>query len=150
LGAEASAIFELDKRGYISGEVDGFVRSGEIRTQSWINVLASSPTLNITQWTWDGFYEMYLPAGDYNFTFYAWEPTTNQGYVTVSSPIHISDGQSTTGISFQLCRIPKNPNDPCHGETAQPIPEFNNPLIIAFSALVASAYVIRRRRRAAG
>ena len=135
LGAETSVVNELDKRGHITGHVYAYVRGGELRTQSWLIVQASSENLTFTTRTWDSIYDMYLPAGDYDLIVYAWTPESNIGYYTISSPIHISDGQSTTGITFEL------------KQSGILIPEFKTVTLVYFSALAASIYLLRRRRR---
>jgi hypothetical protein len=137
LGAEASAIYELDKRGYISGNVYGFTWANDFRTASWITLQAAAASGNVTFTTWsrDSFYDMYLDAGQYNLQVIAWTPSGNQGYTTVSQSINISSGQSSSGVSFQLER------------SNIPVPEFSAIAVVAFSALAASLYVLRRRRQ---
>jgi len=136
LGAEASAIYELDKRGYISGNVYGFTWANDFRTESWDTIQFASATGNQTfsTWTRDGFYDAYLDAGQYNMQVIAWTPSGNQGFTTVSQSLTISSGQSSSGVSFQLER------------SNIPVPEFTSIAVVAFSALAASLYVLRRRR----
>jgi len=136
LGSEVSAIFELDKRGYIAGNIYGFTWSDELRTQSWITVQAAAATGNLTflSYSWDSQYNMYLDPGSYNFRAIAWTPTGNVAYNAISSTVNISTGQSTAGVTFQLER------------SNIPVPEFSGLAIIAFSALAASLYLLRRRR----
>jgi hypothetical protein len=137
LGSETSAVFELDKRGFISGNIFGFTWSDELRTQSWITVQAASAAGNMsfTQWSWDAHYDMYLDPGAYSFTIAAWTPSGSEGYNTVSSSINISPGQSTAGVTFQLER------------SNIPVPEFTGLAVVAFSALAASVYLLRRKRQ---
>ena len=137
LGSEISAVFELDKRGYISGNVYGFTWSDELRPQSWVTVEAVSAAgdLTFTQWSWDSHFQMYLDAGGYTLNVISWTPTGNQGYNTISSSISISTGQAASGLTFQMER------------SNIPIPEFSGLAIVAFSALAGSLYVLRRRRR---
>lgn len=136
LGSEVSVVYELDKRGFISGNIYGFTWSDEIRPQSWVSVVASAATGNLTftSWSWDAHYDMYLDAGQYELAIIAWSPS-GQGYTVVKAPITISSGQSTTGVTFQLER------------SNIPIPEFSGLAIVAFSALAASLYLLRRKRR---
>jgi hypothetical protein len=137
LGSEVSVVYELDKRGYISGNVYGFTWSDELRTVSWANVVFTSATGNLTfasGYSWDAFYGVYLDAGQYNAAVIVWSPS-GQGYTVVQAPITISSGQSTTGVTFQLER------------SNIPIPEFSGLAIVAFSALAASLYLLRRKRR---
>jgi hypothetical protein len=137
LGAEGSAIYELDKRGYIGGNIYGFTYDNQLRTVSWATVEASAATGNMsfTRYSWDAHYDMYLDPGQYSMTIAAWTPSGNQGYNTISSSVNISSGQSTTGVDFQLER------------SNVPIPEFTGIAIVAFSALGASLYLLRRRTR---
>jgi len=136
LGSEVSVVYELDKRGFISGNIYGFTWSDELRTQSWVTVVASAAAGNLTfnSWSWDAHYDMYLDAGQYELAVIAWSPA-GQGYTIVKVPVSISTGQSTTGVTFQLER------------SNIPIPEFSGLAIVAFSALAASLYLLRRKRR---
>ena len=136
LGSEVSVVYELDKRGFISGNIYGFTWSDELRTQSWVTVVASAAAGNLTfnSWSWDAYYAMYLDAGQYDLSVIAWSPD-GQGYTVVKAPVTISSGQSTTGITFQLER------------SNIPIPEFSGLAVVAFSALAASLYLLRRKRR---
>jgi len=136
LGSEVSVVYELDKRGYISGNIYGFTWSDELRPQSWVSVVASAATGNLTftQWSWDAHYDMYLDAGQYNLAVVAWSPS-GEGYTVVKTPVTISAGQSTTGVTFQLER------------SNIPVPEFSGLAIVAFSALAASVYLLRRKRQ---
>ncbi len=132
LSSETSAIFELDKRGFLSGNILGFTWSDDMRTQSWVTVQAkpANGSLTFTGSSWDGYYDMYLDPGNYNFQVIAWQG--NQGYRTVSFSIHISDGQSS-GLFFELER------------TSIAIPEFRGLAITLFSVLGATVLSLRRR-----
>jgi hypothetical protein len=132
LGAEASGIFEVDKRGYISGNIYGFTYSNELRTVSWGSVTAvgaQGANATFSSYSWDGFYDMYLDPGSYAFTIAV------PGYNSVSSSVTISSGQATSGVTFQLER------------SNIPVPEFTGLAVVAFSALAASVYLLRRRRQ---
>lgn len=137
LGSEVSVVYELDKRGFISGNIYGFTWSDELRTVSWANVVFTSAAGNLTfdgTYSWDAYYGGYLDAGQYNAAVIVWSPS-GQGYTVVQAPITISSGQSTTGVTFQLER------------SNIPVPEFSGLAIVAFSALAASLYLLRRKRR---
>jgi len=137
LGSEVSVVYELDKRGFVSGNIYGFTWSDELRTVSWANVVFTSATGNLTfasGYSWDAFYGVYLDAGQYEATVIAWSPD-GQGYTVVKVPITISSGQSTTGNTYTLER------------SNIPIPEFSGLAVVAFSALAASLYLLRRKRR---
>jgi hypothetical protein len=139
LGGEASAIFHVDKRGYISGNIYGFTASNTLRTESWVTVQAVSATGNAhyTQNSRDGFYDMYLNPGQYAINVIAWTPSGNEAYKTVSTAVSIADGQSSTGVNFTL-------------ETSGiPIPEFNWGTVVFASALVDLLYIrVKRKHRA--
>ena len=129
LGAEASVIFELDLRGLISGQVAGFTWSDELRPVSWASITASGAGGTFESYTWDGYYDMYLPAGSYDFT------VAVDGMVAQSQAITVSTGALVTGFSFYLER------------SNIPIPEFPLAIIGLISALGASLYVLRRTKR---
>jgi len=133
LGAEASVVFELDLRGLVSGQVAGFTWSDELRPVSWASITASGAAGTFTHYSWDGYYDMYLPAGSYELTVEAWE--AGAGYDSLTSPITVSTGQLVTGFSFYLER------------SNIPIPEFPVAIIGLASALAASLYILRRTRR---
>jgi hypothetical protein len=129
LGAEASVVFELDLRGLISGQVSGFTWSDEIRPVSWASITAAGAGGTFVSYSWDGYYDMYLPAGTYDLTV-----AESAGHETLSAPITVSTGQLVTGFSFYLQR------------TNIPIPEFG--VVIALvTALGASLVVLRRTRK---
>ncbi len=111
--------------------------ANDFRTQSWNTIQFASATGNTTfsTWTRDSFYDAYLDAGQYNMQVIAWTPSGNQGFTTVSQSITISSGQSSSGVTFQLER------------SNIPVPEFTSIAVVAFSALAASLYVLRRRRK---
>jgi hypothetical protein len=132
LGAEASGIFELDKRGYISGNLYGFTFSNDLRTVSWGAVTAvgaQGAGATFTSYSWDGFYDMYLDPGSYAFTIAV------PGYNSVSSSVNISAGQATSGVTFQLER------------NNMPVPEFGTALTVTLGALVISACLLAREPR---
>ena len=129
LGAEASVVFELDLRGLISGQVAGFTWSDEIRPVSWASITAAGAGGTFTSYSWDGYYDMYLPSGSYELTV-----SESPGHETQSAPIVVSTGQLVTGFSFYLQR------------TNIPIPEFGA-VIALVTALGASIYILRRQRK---
>ncbi len=136
LAAEASVIFEVDKLGFISGQVFGFTWSDELRTQSWVVLQAVSADGKQTfnYYTFDSYYSLYLPAGTWKFTVYTWSPARNQGFKTITNTVVISNGQTTFGVNYYLER------------SNIPIPEFTGIATIAFLALLSSVYVMRRKR----
>ncbi len=137
LAAEASVIFEVDKLGFISGQVFGFTWSDELRTQSWTVLQAVSAdgkqTFNI--YSFDSLYSMYLPAGTWKFTVYTWSPSKNQGFKTITNTVVISNGQITFGVNYYLER------------SNIPIPEFTTTALLAFAALLSSMYIVRKHAK---
>jgi hypothetical protein len=128
---EASAIFEVDLNGFVSGSVVGFTYAGDFRTISWgtITVVgASGATLGIGP-TVDGLYGMYLPAGNYKLTY------TVPGYAPQTVAYSVTSGQVGTGANIYLL------------QNQIPVPEFSTVAVVAFSALAASLYLLRRRRK---
>jgi hypothetical protein len=133
---EASAIFEVDLNGFVSGNVLAFTWSNEFRPLSWgaITVTgAGLPSSGLNFYTYDGEYQAYLPvstsAATVTYTFTLNAP----GYAPYSWASAVSVGQSATGQNVYL------------EQSNIPIPEFSSIAIIAFAALAASLYVLRRR-----
>jgi len=127
---EASAIFEVDLNGFISGNVLAFTWSNEFRTLSWgtISVTgATGATWNF--YTADGIYEAFLPTGNYKFTI------AQPGYAPQTWSVSISPGQTGTGQNVYL------------EQNNIPVPEFSGAAVVAFSALAASVYLLKRRRK---
>jgi hypothetical protein len=136
---EASAIFEVDLNGFVTGDVLAFTWSNEFRPLSWgaITVTgAGLPSSGLSLYTFDGEYQAYLPtpgiAGSSAFTFTLNAP----GYAPYSWTSQVPVGSTGTGVNVYL------------EQSNIPVPEFNAaPLaIIAFAALAASLYILRRRR----
>ena len=126
---EASAIFEVDLNGFISGNVLAFTWSNEFRTLSWgtISVTGASGA-TFPFYTYDGIYQAYLPPGQYTFTI------TAPGYTSQSWSVSVTPGESGTAANLYL------------EQSNIPIPEFSSATIVALSALAASVYVLKRRR----
>jgi hypothetical protein len=128
---EASAIFEVDLNGFVSGTVVGFTYAGDFRTESWgsISVVGASGATIGTFYPWDGMYQAFLPPGQYKFTI------NQPGYAPQTWAYSVSAGQSGTGANVYL-------------EQSQiPVPEFSTVAVVAFSALAASLYLLKRRRK---
>ncbi len=137
LAAEASVIFEVDKLGFISGQVFGFTWSDELRTQSWtvLQAVSADGKQTFNYYTFDSFYGFYLPAGTWKFSVYTWSPSRNQGFRTITNTVVVSSGQITVGVNYYLER------------SNIPIPEFATTAIIAFLALLSSLYITRKRAK---
>jgi len=130
LSGEASAVFEVDLNGLVSGNALAFTWSNEFRPLSWglVNVVgANGASWNF--YTYDGIYEVYLPPGTYKFTI------SSPGYAAQTFSVVVSPGQSGVGQNMYL------------EQSNIPVPEFSAIGIVAFSALAASLYLLRRRRR---
>jgi len=134
---EASAIFEVDLNGFINGNVLAFTWSNEFRPLSWgtISVTgAGLPSSGLTFYTYDGNYELYLPtpgvSGTTTYTFTLNAP----GYAPYSWTTAVSVGSTASGQNIYL------------EQSNIPVPEFGSIAVIAFAALAASLYVLRRRR----
>jgi hypothetical protein len=126
---EASAIFEVDLNGFVSGNVLAFTWSNEFRTLSWgtISVVgASGATWNF--YTFDGVYQAFLTPGSYKFSL------SQPGYAPQTWSYSVSPGQSGSGANVYL------------EQSNIPVPEFSTVAVVAFSALAASLYLLRRRR----
>jgi hypothetical protein len=129
LSGEASGVFEVDLNGLVTGNALAFTWSNEFRPLSWglVNVVgANGASWNF--YTYDGIYEAYLLPGTYKFTI------TSPGEATQTFSVVVSPGQA--GISQNLYLEQSN----------IPVPEFSAIGIVAFSALAASLYLLRRRR----
>ncbi len=134
IGSDISVAFELDQRGYVQGTVQGLTWSDEFRTMSWAAIEMRGGTRTYLTYTWDGFYDAYLDAGEYSFTVYEWTKA-GEGHMPATVSVRVSDGQFQQGLNFYLLR------------SEVPIPEFR-PLLPVILAGVGSIWVLRRRKRA--
>lgn len=133
LSGEASGIFEVDLNGYVTGSALAFTWSNEYRPVSWYSVqVVGADGKSFNSYTNDGIYEFYLTPGSYTMTI------AGPGITSQSATIAVSPGQSSgpgTGQNLYL-------------EQSQiPVPEFSGIAVVAFSALAASLYLLRRRRK---
>ena len=130
---EASAIYEVDLNGYLTGQALAFTWSNEFRPISWYTaqvVGADGATFNL--YTSDGIYEGFLTPGDYKLTL------AGPGLTAQTISLSISAGQSGgvgSGVSLYL------------EQSNIPVPEFSGIAVVAISALAASLYLLRRRRK---
>jgi hypothetical protein len=136
---EASAIYEVDLNGLVSGNALAFTWSNEFRPLSWGTITvtgAGLPSQGLSFYTYDGVYQAYLPStiGASGSVIYSFS-LTSPGYAPQVWKGAVSSGQTGTGQNLYL------------EQTNIPIPEFSTITITAFSALTASLYVIRRKRR---
>jgi hypothetical protein len=127
---EASAIFEVDLNGFVSGNVLAFTWSNEFRTLSWgtISVTGAPGGATWDFYTYDGVFQTFLPTGNYKFTI------TQPGYVPQTWSVSISPGQTGSGQNVYL------------EQSNIPVPEFSGIAVVGFSALAASVYLLKRKR----
>ena len=130
LSGEASAIFEVDLNGFVSGNALAFTWSIEFRPLSWglVNVVGAQGGAGWNFYTYDGIYQAYLPPGTYQFTI------SSPGLASQSWSVAVSSGMSGQGQNVYL------------EQSNIPVPEFSGLIVAAISALAASLYVLRRRR----
>jgi hypothetical protein len=128
---EASAIFEVDLNGFVSGNALAFSWAQEFRPLSWatVSIAGASGGVSFTQYTFDGMYQTYLPPGTYSFAISA------PGFATQSWSVAVTSGQTGSGQDVYL------------QQSNIPVPEFSGIAVVAFSALAASLYLLRRRRK---
>jgi hypothetical protein len=126
---EASAIFEVDLNGFVSGSVLAFTWSNEFRTLSWgtISVTGASGGATWNFYTYDGIYQAYMPTGNYKFTI------SQPGYAPQTWSVSVSPGQVGSGQNVYL------------EQSNIPVPEFGGIAVVAFSVLAASVYLLKRR-----
>jgi len=136
LGGEASVIFELDQRGLVQGTVYGYTHCGDWRSASWVTILALAADGKEYKWySFDGAYEMWLTPGTYTLSVIPWYPTMKEGFKAQSLPgFAVSEG-SQLSMDFFL------------EQSEVPIPEFPVTAIVLASALAASLFILRRRRK---
>ena len=128
---EASAIYEVDLNGLVTGNALAFTWSNEFRPLSWglVSVVGAPGTTPMNFYTYDGVYQAFLPPGTYKFTI------SSPGIASQTMTVAVSSGQTATGVNTYL------------EQTNIPVPEFSGLVIAAISALAASLYVLRRRRK---
>ncbi|MFH0849070.1 MAG: carboxypeptidase-like regulatory domain-containing protein [archaeon] len=131
MGGGASAIFELDLLGSMKGIVYDYTWCDDWRTTSWVKVIFSGLAGTFTYYTYDGYYDAYLPAGRWKMDVIAWNPD-GEGYKTKSYTIAVSDGQ-VGGYNVYL------------EESRIPIPEFSTALAVVASTITAAICILRRR-----
>jgi len=129
LSGEASGIFEVDLNGFISGTALAFTWANDFGPLSWATVSVTGASgASWNYYTYDGQYEMFLPAGSYSLTF------SEPGIASQTLSVAVSGGEvSTAGnVYMQQSNIP--------------VPEFSGIVVVAFLALAASVCTLRRRR----
>jgi len=129
---EASGVFEVDLNGFVSGNALAFNWANEFVTTSWYAVTVAPASGTGGPWTFytaDGMYQAFLTPGTYSFTI------AGPGLTSQTLSLAVSSGQTGTGANVYL------------QQSGIPVPEFSSLALVAFSALAASLYVLRRRRK---
>jgi len=136
LGGEASVIFQLDLRGLAQGTVYTYTHCGDWRTTSWITVLAVAADGKTYPWyTFDGMYQMWLTPGTYALQVIEWSPAKAEGHMIAKVPsLTVTEGTALS-MDFYL------------EQSGVPIPEFTTAALVLASALAASLFILRRRRK---
>jgi hypothetical protein len=136
LGGESSLIFELDRRGLISGTVVGYTYCDDWRTVSWVPVLFTAADGSVfTEYVRDGRFAAWLNAGPYTASVVFWTPSKGEGYKVQTMPYHVSDGAlGVFNIYLEQSGIP--------------IPEFPAAAVTLALGLAASLFILRRKRHA--
>ena len=117
--------------GAITGYVLGFDMFDQLQPIAWATVIANSGQYRLTAYSSSsGYYDMFVPAGNYNVT------VVEPGYKPYSSAVTVSAVSGST-INFYL------------EQSHVPVPEFPSGLfsVIAVAALSAALLAIRRTRR---
>jgi hypothetical protein len=92
LSGEASAVFEVDRRGYIQGIVLGMNWDDQTRTMSWVTVeLVDNSGYQYYWYTWDGWFDGYLNPGSYQATITEWNH--NEGHQQVMFTLNVNPGE---------------------------------------------------------
>jgi hypothetical protein len=134
LSGEASAVFELDLRGYIQGIVLGMNWDDATRTVSWANLqIEDNSSYQYYWYTWDGWFDGYLNPGSYQVTIREW--TGNQGHLPINFVLNVSPGEQSRSLNFIL------------EESQIPIPELPDVSSVAFVLIIAACLILQRRRR---
>jgi len=139
LGAEVSVSYSLDLNGYLQGQILGMTWTDEARSASWIGVyVAGARMLSATAYTLDGYYDMYLPPGEYEVKVTEWTSRSEGHRASDSIHVVVTEGQNVRSFDFVL------------DQSQIPIPEgiglglFG--ILPALTAVSSMWYRIRRRR----
>jgi len=134
LSGEASAEFEVDRRGYIQGIVLGMNWVDQTRTMSWATVeLVDSSGYQYYWYTADGWFDGYLNPGTYQTTITEWKH--NEGHQQLAFTLNVNQGEENSALNFIL------------PETQVPIPETTTAPLIIIATIAAALALLRKRRR---
>ena len=134
LSGEASAVFELDLRGYIQGIVLGMNWDDATRTISWASLqIEDNSSYQYYWYTWDGWFDGYLNPGNYQATIGIW--SDSEGYLPIGFLLGVSLGEQSRSLNFILT------------ESQIPIPELTYVSVVALALITATSLIVYRRRR---
>ncbi|MBS7656000.1 carboxypeptidase regulatory-like domain-containing protein [Candidatus Bathyarchaeota archaeon] len=131
LGEEKSIIVGLDQRGYLNGLITFLNVYGESRVASWVLIEAKTENEIYSIFSWDGRFEMYLPAGTYTINI------IEEGLRPESIVINVSEGSE---IYYYFLLKPVEFN----------IPEFNlnrELIVLAFSTLIFMSFIKKLNKK---
>lgn len=134
LSGEASAEFEVDRRGYIQGIILGMNWDDQTRTMSWVTVeIVDSSGYQYYWYTWDGWFDGYLNPGTYQATITEWNH--NKGHQQITFTLNVNQGEQNGALNYIL------------EESQMPIPELPAIPITILAVAAATALLLERRRR---
>ena len=135
LSGEASAEFEVDKRGYEQGIILGMNWDDETRTMSWVTVeFVDSTGYQYYWYSWDGWFDGYLNPGPYQMTITEWKQ--NEGHVQLKNTLIVNTGERNTALDYIL------------EESQIPIPDLTMaPVVFAISLVAAAGLLLAERRK---
>jgi hypothetical protein len=134
LSGEASAEFEVDRRGYVQGTVLGMNWVDQTRTMSWVRVeIVDSSGYQYYWYTWDGWFDGYLDPGTYQTTIKEWNH--NEGHQQLLLTLNVNQGEQNNGLSFILL------------ETQIPMPETATAPLTIIATIGTALLLLRKRKR---
>jgi hypothetical protein len=135
LSGEASAVFEVDKRGYEQGIILGMNWDDETRTMSWVTIQFVDNTGYQYYWySWDGWFDGYLNPGPYQMTITEWKQ--NEGHLQLKTTLNVNTGERNTALDYIL------------EESQIPIPELTlAPIVFTMSLTATGLLLVQRRKR---
>jgi hypothetical protein len=134
LSGEASAEFEVDRRGYIQGTVLGMNWDDQTRTMSWAKVeIVDNSSYQYYWYTWDGWFDGYLDPGSYQATITEWNH--NEGHQQLAFTLNVNQGEENNALNFILL------------ETQIPIPETAAAPLTIIATISTALLLLRKRKR---
>jgi len=136
-GGVTTVVVHMQQYGRISGFAAWSDMYGNIRNMPWLEVTASSPEGAVTYTTpgmFDDDYYMWLPAGTHDVS--AQVAVAPQILDVPGAPFVVAVSPGFNTVQNIACE-----------PTGVPVPEFALAPLVALSALAASLYVLRRRRK---